>query len=76
MLEAVGMTMWHADNLHAALSPLADRHARGLRLDPTNFPLLSSGKFTVEIQTEWDKFPMGLAVVLRRSSRPREYRSA
>lgn len=39
MLEAVGVAVQHIDNLHWALSPLADLHAHVLRVDPTNFPV-------------------------------------
>ncbi|XP_003481131.1 hemoglobin subunit mu [Sus scrofa] len=75
LLEAVGVAVQHVDNLRAALSPLADLHAHVLRVDPTNFPLLIQcfqvvlashlqGEFTVEMQAAWDKFLMGVAVVL------------
>ncbi|XP_024607012.1 hemoglobin subunit mu-like [Neophocaena asiaeorientalis asiaeorientalis] len=64
ILEAVGMTVRHVDNLHAG-------YAWPHQL-PTavQCPILLQGKFTVEILTEWDEFLMGLAV-LRRSSRHR-----
>lgn len=39
LLSAVGVAVQHMDNLRAALSPLADLHARILRVDPANFPV-------------------------------------
>ncbi|MBV97903.1 Hemoglobin subunit mu, partial [Eschrichtius robustus] len=74
VLEAVGVAVRHMDNLRAALSPLAELHAHVLRVDPTNFPLLTQcfqvvlashlqGEFTVEMQAVWDKFLTGLALL-------------
>ncbi|XP_017536721.1 hemoglobin subunit mu [Manis javanica] len=80
LLSAVGVAVQHMDNLRAVLSPLADLHARILRVDPANFPLLIQcfqvvlashlqGEYTVEMQAAWDKFLTGVAVVLTEKHR-------
>ncbi|KAM9097451.1 hemoglobin subunit mu isoform X1 [Sarcophilus harrisii] len=75
ILMAVGVAVDNMYDLRTALSGLADLHAYGLRVEPTNFHFLIhcfqvmlashlQSEYTAEMHAAWDKFLTNVAVVL------------
>ncbi|KAF3700004.1 Hemoglobin subunit alpha-A Alpha-A-globin Hemoglobin alpha-A chain [Channa argus] len=75
IMGAVGDAVGHMDDLNGALSKLSELHGFKLRVDPTNFKILSHnilvvmamlfpGEFTPEVHLAMDKFLANVALAL------------